>query len=588
MAVVAALGAVAFQFLPAKPDEAGDPPKPPEAVRFTDVTAAAGLTFTHCNGAAGDKLLPETMGSGVAVLDYDGDGRPDLFFVNGRPWPGRPDPPTGKTTQRLYRNRGDGTFEDTTAAAGLAVELYGMGVAVGDVDGDGRPDLFVTAVGGNRLFRNLGGRFEEVTTAAGFPEPAAWAGTYADFLRRDTPLSFPSSATFLDFDADGDLDLFVCNYVAWSPAFDLGVPATLADGRRAYVPPQQFGGTHCELWRNVGGGRFEDVSVSAGVRVSDPRGPDAVPTPVGKALGVVLCDPDGDGWPDLVVANDTVRNFFFHNYPAPAGGRTFVENGLDAGLAYADGRPRGGMGIDAAEVRPGELAVLVANFSNEPNSLFRRVRVVPPRFLDAATEVGLAGASRYPMKFGAVFFDADLDGRPDLFTANGHLEPDIARAVPTQTYAQPGQLFRNTGRADRLFELAGGDAFAPVVGRGCAVLDYDGDGDLDLVVTANGGPARLYRNDSPRGNGLRLTLAGGGVGAEVEVVVGGEARRQFVAGARGYLSRSEAAVTFGLGEAAGADRVSVRWPGGGRQEWAGLAAGAYRLKRDDPRAEPSR
>jgi hypothetical protein len=553
------------------------------------VTEAAGIKFRHHNGAAGDKLLPETMGAGVAVLDYDGDGRPDLFFVNGRPWPGQIDHPGGKATQALYRNRGGGRFEDVTAAAGLAVELYGMGAAVGDVDGDGRPDLFVTAVGGNRLFRNVdGARFEDITATAGFPEPAAWTGTYADFLRRDTPLSFPSSATFVDYDGDGRPDLFVCNYVAWSPAFDLGVPATLAGGLRAYVPPQQFGGTHCELWHNLGGGRFEDVSAAAGVRVSDPRGRDAVPTPVGKALGVVGCDADADGWPDLVVANDTVRNFFFRNRPAPSGGRVFAEEGLSAGLAYADGRPRGGMGIDAAEVLPGELAVLVANFSNEPNSLFRRLRADPPRFADIAPEVGLAGASRYPMKFGAVFFDADLDGRPDLFTANGHLEPDIARAVPTQTYAQPGQLFRNTGRPDRLFAPVGGDPFAPVVGRGCAVLDFDGDGDLDLVVTSNGGPARLYRNDTPADNrSLRLTLAGGGLGAEVEVSVGGVVRRQYVAGARGYLSQGERVLTFGLGPAEAADRVVVRWPGGDRQEWDDLAAGAYTLTRGRGRAEPT-
>lgn len=584
---LSAAAVAAVWLMPVGPDYPGPLPDPAEPIRFADVTAAAGVAFTHCNGAAGDKLLPETMGSGVAVLDYDGDGRPDLFFVNSRPWPGRPDPPAGKATQKLYRNKGDGTFEDATAAAGLAVELYGLGAAVGDADGDGRPDLFVTAVGGNRLFRNAGGRFEDVTTAAGFPQPAAWGGTYPDFLRRDTPLSFPSSATFLDYDGDGDPDVFVCNYVAWSPAFDLGVPATLAGGLRAYVPPQQFGGAHCELWRNAGGGRFEDVSASAGVRVSDPRGPDAVPTPVGKALGVVACDPDGDGWPDLVVANDTVRNFFFRNRPAPSGGRVFAEEGLAAGLAYADGRPRGGMGIDAAEPRPGDLAVLVANFSNEPNSLFRRVRADPPRFTDVAPEVGLAGASRYPMKFGAVFFDADLDGRPDLFTANGHLEPDIARAVPTQTYAQPGQLFRNTGRPDRWFELVGGDPFPAVVGRGCAVLDYDADGDPDLVVTANGGAARLFRNDTVgAGGSLRLALAGGGVGAEVEVSAGGEVRRQFVAGARGYLSQGEPAVTFGLGPAAGADRVAVRWPGGERQEWADLSAGSHTLARGRPRAEP--
>ena len=590
---LALAGLAALWFLPSPPGPPNTEADPGEPIRFTDVTAAAGITFTHCNGAAGDKLLPETMGSGVAVLDYDGDGRPDLFFVNGRRWPGRPDPPAGKATQALYRNRGDGTFEDVTARAGLAVELFGMGVAVADADGDGRPDLAVTAVGGNRLFLNRGGRFEDASAAAGFPRPEPWTGTYPDFLRRDTPLSFPSSATFVDYDADTRPDLFVCNYVAWSPAADVGVPATLAGGIRAYVPPQQFGGTHCELWHNLGGGRFEDVSSAAGVRVSDPRGPDAVPTPVGKALGVVVCDPDGDGWPDLAVACDTVRNLFFRNRPDPSGGgRRFEESGLAAGLAYADGRPRGGMGIDAAEVLPGELAVLVANFSNEPNSLFRRLRADPPRFADAAPEVGLAGATRYPMKFGAVFFDADRDGRPDLFTCNGHLEPAIAKAVPGQTHPQPGQLLRNTGRPDRLFAAVAGDPFPPVVGRGCAVLDYDADGDLDLVVTANGGPAKLYRNDTATTNrSLRLTLVDGpnrgGLGAEVEVWVGGEARRQFVAGARGYLSQGEPVVTVGLGPEEAASWVAVRWPGGERQEWAGPVGGAVTLTRGRAEAKPA-
>jgi hypothetical protein len=570
---------------PQPPDRAH--PRPP----FTDVTAAAGIRFRHFSGATGKKYLPETMGAGVAVLDYDGDGLPDLFFVNGRPWPGDTDPPSGRPTQALYRNRGDGTFEDVTAAAGLDVVMYGMGVTVGDYDNDGRPDLLVTTVGGIRLFHNVDGkRFEDVTAAAGLGDPRPWPACSAEeFARRAESMSFPSSAAWLDYDGDGRLDLFVCHYVAWSPASDLGVKAVLPGGLRAYVPPQAFPGTQCQLLRNVDGKRFEDVSAAAGVHVTGPAGP------VGKALGVVVCDPDGDGWPDIVVANDTVRNFFFHNVPDPGGGRRFEEVGMSAGIAYADGRPRGGMGIDAGEVAPGVLAVLIANFSGEPNSLFRLDRRNPVRFYDAASEAGLAGATRSPMKFGAVFLDYDLDGRVDLFTANGHLEPDIAAARPGEAYAQPAQLFRNTGEPGRLFRPAPG-AFPPLVGRGCAYLDYDGDGALDLVVTENNGPARLFRNDAAAGHhSLRLMLTGDGVrtnrdaiGAEVRVTSGGVEQVRYLSSARGYLSQSEPALTFGLGTAARVDRVTVRWPGaaGGTQEWVDLGAGVYRLVQGAADAEP--
>ncbi|MBY0514199.1 MAG: CRTAC1 family protein [Gemmataceae bacterium] len=583
LVVVGVLGYGAFVTRPTSCQFPNDPP-----VRFTDVTAAAGLHFRHVNGATGRKLLPETMGSGVAVLDYDGDGRPDLFFVNGRAWPGEQG--TG-ATQALYRNRGDGTFEDVTAAAGLAVALYGMGVAVGDVDNDGRSDLFVTAVGGNRLFRNVDGkRFEDVTAAAGLG-PDQWPATSAEeFYRRSEPLSFPSSAAFLDYDGDGRLDLFVCEYVTWSPAHDLGVKAVLPGGKRAYVPPQQFTGAHCRLFRNVDGKRFEDVSAAAGVQVTDAGGP------VGKALGVVVCDPDGDGWPDLVVANDTVRNFYFRNVPDPAGGRRFEEVGTAAGVAYADGRPHGGMGIDAGEVHPGVFAVLIANFSDEPNSLFRLDRANPVRFHDAAPATGLAGASRSPMKFGALFLDYDLDGRLDLFTCNGHLEPDIAAARPGETYPQPAQLFHNTGEYDRLFvPVSPEPAFPPIVGRGCAYLDYDGDGDLDLVTTENNGPARLLRNDSAAGSHfVRLRVVGDGVrvnrdaiGAVVTVEAGGAAQTRYVSPTRGYLSQSEVILTVGLGPATRVDRVTVRWPGpGGRvQVWENLTADAtYRLAGAGPHA----
>jgi hypothetical protein len=567
-----------------QPKKDSEPPPvanlPP--IKFVDVTDAAGIQFHHVSGSTPKKLLPETMGSGVAVIDFDRDGWPDLFFVNSRTWPGQP--AAGRSqTPALYRNRGNGTFEDVTKSAGLDVEIYGMGVAVGDYDNDTWPDLFVTAVGGNRLFHNLKGKtFDDVTLAAGLGQPMAWPkGSFEEFLTHAGPISFPSSSAFLDYDGDGSLDLFVCNYLTWSPAADLGAAAVLPGGNRAYVPPQQFAGAQCALFRNSGG-RFEDVSASAGVHVSEPGVGNSGPRAVGKALGVIVCDPDHDGWPDLVVANDTVRNFFFHNVADGKGGRTFKEDGQIAGLAYADGRPRGGMGIDSGEVTPGEYAIVIVNFSNEPNSLFRRNAADPLRFTDTAPDVGLAGMSRYPMKFGATFFDCDRDGLLDLFVANGHLEPDIAAAQEGQTYRQRAQLFWNSRAVRALLVPTEAEMFPAMVGRGSAYLDYDGDGDIDLVVTDNNGRARLFRNDTETNNrAIRLVLSGAGktnrdaIGAAVDVEVGGVVRRWYVSPTRGYLSQSELTTMIGVGAATKIERVAVRWPGAGErvQEWTNLEAG---------------
>jgi hypothetical protein len=579
--VVAVMAIVAIRYWPFRSHSSQTDPKgsKPPPIHFTDVTASAGIRFRHVSGATPQKLLPETMGSGVAVLDFDRDGRPDLFFVNSRQWPGHNSPHAPREV--LYRNRGDGTFEDVTRTYGLDIDLFGMGVAAGDYDGDGRPDLFITAVGGNRLFRNADGkRFEDVTTLAGLGAATQLpAIRFDEFLKHAEPIAFPSSAVFLDYDGDGKLDLSVCNYLTWSPALDIGVQAVLPGGKRAYVPPQQFVGAQCTLYRNVGG-KFEDVSATAGIHVSESSGVDRTPRPVGKALGVIVCDPDADGWPDLVVANDTVRNFFFHNVPDSKGGRRFEEIGLFAGIAYADGRPRGGMGIDAGEIHPDSLAIAIANFSNEPSSLFRRTATNPIRFSDVAAEVGLAGASRYPMKFGAFFFDCDRDGRLDLFTANGHLEPDIAAAQPGQTYPQPGHLFWNTGEWSSLFVPAAEGAFPATVGRGCAYLDYDADGDHDLVVTENNGPARLFRNDTETTNrSVRLVLSGKSnreaIGASIELEANRVVQRRYLTGTHGYLSQSELPVTFGLGVATKIDRITVRWPGaaGPKQEWRDLEPG---------------
>ena len=561
------------------------------AVRFTDVTAAAGVTFTHHTGAAGDKLLPETMGAGVAVLDYDGDGRPDLYFVNSCPWPGAAD--TAKPCGALYRNQGDGTFADVTEAAGLADSFYGVGACVGDYDNDGRPDLFVTAVGGDRLFRNLDGRrFADVTQKAGVGGPGGWpAGlTAKQFRRHAAPVPFGTSATFVDFDGDGRLDLFVGRYATWSPATDLRIAGTLTGIGRAYQQPKDFEGSQNALYRNRGDGTFADVSATAGAEVWDREGtgPDARRRAVGKTLGVVACDPDADGWPDLIVANDTVRNFLLRNVPDGAGGRRFEEQGELTQVAYADGVARGAMGIDAAEYVPGKLAVAVANFATEPTTFLTVNGRKPLSFADRAVAVGLAGPSRSPLKFGTLFWDYDLDGRPDLLTANGHIEPDIQKVQASQTHAQAASLFWNTGDAVRVFEpvtaaSAGPDLFRPVVGRGLAVADFDADGDEDVVITANGGPPLLLRNDQQLGHRwVRLLVRGDGVrssrdafGAEVTVTAGGRTLKRWVAGGRGYLGQSEPVLTVGLGPATTVEAVTVRWPGkdAGVEGWKDLAVG---------------
>jgi hypothetical protein len=587
------------------------PSVPVPQVHFTDVTSAAGIRFKHFNSAAGRKLLPETMAPGVAVLDYDRDGWSDLLFVNSCPWPGHPTPAGGPPTLCLYRNKGDGTFEDVTEKTGLAVTMYGMGVAVGDYDNDGWPDLYITGVGGHRLFHNESAgssrQFVDVTEKAGVGGPRVWPAVRAEeWYKWEPPIPFGSSATFLDYDGDGKLDLFICHYITWSPARDMRLGATLTGQERAYAPPTNFEGAQCALYRNKGDGTFEDVSAQAGVQVFRPEGTDAGARqrPVGKSLGVIVCDPDGDGWPDLIVANDTTQNFFFHNRPGPNGTRVFVEEGLVANVAYAEGVPRGAMGIDWGEYRPGRNAVLIANFANEPCTFLCLERADPDnvQFSDHALAVGLAGPSRRPLKFGTFFFDYDLDGRQDLLTCNGHLEPEISKVQKGQEYVQPVQLFWNTGRSSGVFEpvtaeRAGSDLFKPLVGRGAAYLDYDGDGDLDVVLMENNGPARLLRNDNQLGNRwVRLELVGDGkrsnrdaIGAAVTLEAGGVVQHRYLSGSKGYLSQSEHALTFGLGKAEKIDKVTIRWPGkdgGPMQEWADLKPGAtYELRQGEREAK---
>jgi enediyne biosynthesis protein E4 len=524
-------------------------PETAPALRFTDVTEAVGIDFTHVNGAYGDRLLPETIGSGVAVFDYDNSGHQDILLVNSTSWPGHESEEPGRLA--LYRNDGTGRFTDVTDEAGLNMSLYGMGVAVGDYDNDGWADVFVTAVGTNRLFRNEQGRFLEVTEEAG-----------VGGLQRD----WSTAAAFFDADNDGLLDLYVGNYVEWTPEVDLEIDFRLTGLGRAYGAPNHFNGVHGYLYRNNGDGTFTDVSADAGIRVVEP----ATGRAVGKALGVVLVDYDNDGWMDLVVANDTVRNFLFRN----RGDGTFEEIGGLEGLAFdRDGRATGAMGIDAGWYRNDEdIGIAIGNFANEPSSLYVTADGQPP-YADEAMIEGIAGPTRLALTFGVLFLDVDLNGHLDLIQANGHLEPEINTVQSSQHYEQPGQLFWNCGEdcPTRFIEVRNpGDLAVPMVGRAIAYGDFDRDGDLDLIVTQNGRSAVVLRNDQDRGhNWLRIRLIGtqsnrDAIGAEVQLSAGGVTQRRLLSPTRSYLTQVELPLTFGLGTLAATDveSIEIRWPSG--------------------------
>lgn len=534
-------------------------------VRFRDVTDEAGIRFRHESGARGQKLLPETMGGGCAFIDFDRDGDQDIFLVNSCPWPGAERADGPRPTQALYANDGKGRFEDVTAAVGLDLVFYGMGVAVGDVDRDGWDDLFVTAVGQDRLLRNVEGkRFEDVGSALGLPE--------------EDPDSWSSSAAFLDYDADGWLDLFVCRYIEWSPEVDLAQEFQITGIGRAYGPPRNFAGTFCRLYRNHAG-KLEDVSRAAGVEVRNPH----TGTPLAKALGVAIHDLEPDGYPDICVANDTVQNLLFRNRRDG----TFEETGLETGVAFdSAGNTRGAMGIDWAEIgEDGRQAFVVGNFAGEITALY--VSELPSElpFTDNAIAEGIGNPSRRYMKFGVLFLDFDLDGRLDIFEANGHLEHEIGTVQPDQSHAQPCQLFWNAGpRSPRGYEAmspqqVGDDLFRPAVGRGAATADIDGDGDLDILLAVNGGSPRLLRNDGGNKNGwIRFALEGrlsnrNAFGARVEIVAGGRIQRRTVRSGRGYLSQSEQMLTFGLADQSGVESARIWWPGEDDPQEIGPLAG---------------
>jgi hypothetical protein len=521
-------------------------------VPFTDITDKAGIDFVHESGASGDKLLPETMGGGCAFLDYDNDGDQDILLVNSRRWPWDKRPAKSPATLALYRNDGAGPFQNVTSAVGLDVSLYGMGVAIGDYDGDGFVDVFISALGPNRLFRNAAGKsFVDVTADSGVAGgDDAWS----------------TSCGWFDYDNDGDLDLFVCNYLVWSKEYDLAQNFQLIGGGRAYGRPQQFAGTLPYLYRNNGDGKFTDVSREAGVQVANAD----TGVAVAKALGLAFADFDRDGWLDVVVANDTVQNFLFHNQR----NGTFKEIGQIAGVAYdINGMARGAMGIDIAHFRnDDDLGIAIGNFANEMSALYVS-RGGNLRFKDDAVANGLGPATRLELKFGVFFFDADLDGRVDYLQANGHLEEDIQKVQESQRYEQPPQLFWNCGPQPTEFLLlgekkCGADFVRPMVGRGAAYADIDGDGDLDVLLTAVGDRPRLLRNDQKPGHHwLRVKLAGSGknrdaIGAIVELEHDKTVQRRIISPTRSYLSQCELPATFGLGDSTNAKRLIVRWPSG--------------------------
>ena len=519
-----------------------------QQIHFRDITAQAGIRFTHNNGAFGKKWLPETMGPGCAFIDYDNDGYPDILLVNGEDWPSHAH--AGPTTPKLYHNNRNGTFTDVTRQAGLAVPMFGLGVAVGDYDNDGFDDLFITALGQSHLFHNNGnGTFTEVTKSAGM-----WG-----------PSEFSTSAAWVDYDRDGKLDLVVANYVRWTEETDLY--CTLDGAHKSYCTPESYKGTSVRLWHNLGGGKFEDATRKAGFG-----------DPTSKSLGIAILDYNDDGWPDILIANDTQPNKLYLNKKDG----TFEERGVTSGIAFSeDGVARAGMGVDAADYdRSGHPSVIISNFANQMVSLYHNEG--NGLFVDEAPQSEVGRATLVTLGFGCFFFDYDNDGWPDIFVADGHIEDQIERVQKRVSYAEPSHLFRNLGggKFQEVTAQMGAAFAAPRVSRGAAYADIDNDGYLDVLVTTNAGPAYLFHNEGGTNHSLRFKLVGtksnrDGIGAIIRVTSDNSNDRQWkmLRSGSSYLSQSELVLTFGLGAQTKADNIEIQWPSGQADKLSNIKAG---------------
>ena len=523
----------------------------PSSIHFTDVTAAAGIKFVHNNGATGKKWLPETMGSGCAFFDADGDGWPDILLINGKDWASK----GRKSHAALYHNNQNGTFSDITAGSGLDIEMFGMGVAIADYDNDGRDDVYITALEGDHLFHNEGGgRFRDVTKQAGIQNA-----------------NFGTSAAWFDYDLDGKVDLFVANYVQWSAKSDLW--CSMDGSTKSYCTPESYKGNSSRLFHNLGAGRFEDVTQKAGLG-----------DPTSKALGVAVLDYNNDGWPDLFVANDTQPNKLYRN----KGNGTFTEEAVSAGVAFGeDGVARGAMGVDAADYdRSGRMHLLVGNFSNQMLGLYHNEG--NSLFVDEAPRSSVGRDSLLSLAFGVFFFDYDLDGYPDILAANGHIDQEIGRVQPKIQYRQPPLLFRNVGKGkfEDTSKSAGEEFQRPIVARGAAYADFDRDGDLDVLISTNGGPAYLFRNDGGnRNHWIQLKLTGtksnrSGLGAVATIESGLGRQRQMVHSGSSYCSQSDLALTFGLGKDENVKSVEIDWPSGHKDHLTNVKANQFLMIRE--------